>query len=73
MKFLLDKNFVKPSYLCITEKVCKKTFANAVKVAISILYAIFNTGQKIGMIKFSPIRTGVENFLLVKISIYTVY
>ena len=37
----------------------------------TLLYAIFNVGQKIHVIKFSPTRAGseiVENFLLTKIS-----
>ena len=40
-----------------------------------ILYVIINTGQKIRVIKISPIRASGEigeNFLLAKISVYTV-
>ena len=41
-----------------------------------MLYIIVNTGQKIYGTKFSPTRPGGEigkNFLLMKISSYTVY
>ena len=59
--------------LCIAEKVMEKIFANTVNTGRHILYAMFNTGQKFSMIKFSPMRAGGEigeNFLLAKISMY---
>ena len=34
MKYSLDVNLAKPSYLCIAEKFHGKNFANAAKVAI---------------------------------------
>ena len=34
MKYSLDINFAKPSYLCIAEKFHGKNFANAVKIAM---------------------------------------
>ena len=41
--FFLDKNFTKPSYLHIAEKIRGKNFS------LSIIYAIFNAGQKLGL------------------------
>ena len=73
-KFLLDKNFTKPRYLCIAEIFDGINFHQC-GIGRHILYVITNTGQKIRVIKISPIRADVEigeNFLLAKISEYTV-
>ena len=55
-KFSLDKNFAKPSYLCIAEIFygcqCGK--------GCHILYVIIKTGQKIHMIKISPMQADGE-------------
>ena len=66
MKFSLDKNFAKPSNLCIAEilnfRQCSKDR--------HILYVIINAGQKIRIIKISPMRADGEIskiFLLAKI------
>ena len=62
------QNFAKRSYLCITEKFMEKGF-HQYSEGCHILYAIFNTGQKISVINFLPMRasgkTG-EDLLLVK-------
>ena len=65
LKFLLDKDFAKPSYLCIhiAENFCGINVRQcSKKVAISYVhvYAIINMGQKISVIKFSPMRAGGE-------------
>ena len=73
-KFLLDKIFAKPSYLCIAEIFNGINFCQCGK-GCHILNVIINTGQKICMIKISPIRADgkiSQNFLLAKISTYTV-
>ena len=44
-KFLLDINFTKPSYLCITELFGGINFRQCGK-GRHILYVIINTGQK---------------------------
>ena len=49
-EFSLDRNFAKPSHLCIVEKKLRKNFHQCGK-GHHILYAVFNTGQKIRMIK----------------------
>ena len=74
MKFSLDKNFAKPSYYCITEIFSGINFRQCGK-GCHILYVIINTGQKIRVIKILPMRADGEigkNFLLAKISMYTV-
>ena len=71
MNFLLDKVSLSPGNLGIAENLVKIFFAKG----HHILYAIFNTGQTISMIKFSPMSEGGEigeNFLLAKISTCTV-
>ena len=73
-KFSLGKNFAKPSYLCIAEIFGGINFHQCGK-GRHILNVIINTGQKIRTIKISPIRADGEigeNFLLAKISVYTV-
>ena len=73
-KFLLDKNFANPRYLCIAEIFGDIIFHQCGK-GHHILYVIINTGQKIHVIKISPMRADGEigeNFLLEKISVYTV-
>lgn len=75
---LLDKIFAKPSYPCVAEEFGGKNLANAVKLGVTIiiiLCAIFNTGQNISVIKFSPMRSGSEigeHFLLSKICSYMI-
>ena len=69
-KFSLDKSFAKPSYLCVVENFRGNNFRQSGK-GRHILYAIFNTGQRVSVMKFSPMRAGEEsdkNFPLVKIS-----
>ena len=64
-KFSLDKNLTKPSYHCIAEIFGGINFRQCGKD--HILFVIINTGQKIGMIKISPMRADGEineNFLL---------
>ena len=73
-KFSLDKNFTKPSYLCIAEIFGGIHFRQCCK-GHHILNVIINTGQTIRAIKISPIKANGEigkNFLLAKISTYTV-
>ena len=73
-KLSLDKNFTKPSYLCIAEIFGGINFRQYGK-GCHILNVIINTGQNICAIKISPIRADGEigkNFLLAKISTYTV-
>ena len=70
--FLLDKNFAKPSYLCIAEIFSGINFRQCSK-GHHILNVIINTGQKIRAIKISPIRADGkigENFLPAKISTF---
>ena len=55
-KFLLNKNFAKPSYLCIAEKVHEKNFANVVKVATSSMQSLTQDKKN----KFLPRREGGE-------------
>ena len=78
-KFSLGKNFTKTSYIPLYYRKIwwnKSKFATAKKGHHIILFAILlNTGQKISVIKFLPMREGGrigENFLLVKISTYMV-
>ena len=54
-KFSLDKNFTKPSYLCIAEIFGGINFRQCSK-GRHILNVIINTGQKIRAIKTLPIR-----------------
>ena len=71
-KFLLDKNFAKPSYLCIAEIFSGINFRQYGKG--HYILNVINTGQNICAIKILPIRADGkigENFLLVKISMYT--
>ena len=73
-KFSLDKNFANPSYLCIAEIFGGINFHQCGK-GRHVLNVIINMGQKTHVIKISPIRTDGEigeNFLLAKISAYTV-
>ena len=56
-KFLLDKNFAKPSYLCIAKKFRGENFHQCTK-GRHILYAIFNTGQKNVLAKISILYGG---------------
>ena len=72
-KFSLDKNFSKPSYLCVAEIFGGINFRQCSKGQRSV---IINAGQKIHAIKIWPIRTDGEidkNFLLVKIFAYMVH
>ena len=55
-KFSLDKNFTKPSYLCIAEIFGGINFRQCSK-GRHILNVIINIGQKICAIKILPIRT----------------
>ena len=74
-KFSLDKNFAEPSYLCIAEIFGGINFRQCGK-GHHILCVIINTGQKIHVIKISPMRADGEigkNFLLAKISAYMVF
>ena len=74
-KFSLDKNFAKLSYLCIAEIFGGINFHQCSK-GHHYLNVIINTGQKIRAVKLLPIRADGEigeNFLLVKISVYTVH
>jgi hypothetical protein len=69
-EFSLGKNFAKSSCLSIAEKFYEIFFRQCGE-GHHILYAIFNTGQKISVINFSPMRAGGEigeNFLLAKIT-----
>ena len=71
-KFSLDKNFTKPSYLCIAEVFSGINFRQCGK-GHHILNVIINTGHAI---KILPIRADGEigkNFLLAKISMYMAY
>ena len=73
-KFSLEKNFTKPSYLCIAEIFSGINFRQCSK-GYHILNVINNTGQKIHVIKIPSIRADGEideNFLLAKFSTYTV-
>ena len=71
---MLDKNFSKPRYLCILEIFNGINFHQCSR-GHHILYVIINTGKKSLRIKISAMRAGGkigENFLLAKISTYTV-
>ena len=73
-KISLNKNFAKLSYLCIAEIFGGINFRQCCE-GRHILNVIINTGQKIHAIKISPIRADGkigENFLLAKISVYTI-
>ena len=69
------KIFAKPRYLCITEIFSGINFRQCNK-GYHILCVIIHTGQNICMIKILPMRADgeiSENFLLAKISMYTVH
>ena len=76
MKHNFHRIKILPSQLPLyCRKLVEKIFANVVNAGCHILYAIFNTGQIISMIKLLLIRAGGEtgkNFLLAKISMHTV-
>ena len=74
VKIFAWQNFAKPSYLCIAEIFSWINFHQCGK-GRHILYVIINTRQKIRVVKILPMRADGEigeNFLLVKISVYTV-
>ena len=68
-KFLLDKYFTKPSYLCITEKFDGKIYANAVKVAISSMQSLIQDKKLCDKIFFQLEQVAK----LAKLSMYTVF
>ena len=73
-KFSLEKNFANPSYLCIAEIFGGINFRQCDK-GRHILNVIINMAQKIRAIKILPMKADGEigeNFLLAKISAYTV-
>ncbi len=71
-KFLLDKNFTKPCYLCIAEIFDGINF-HQYGNGRHMLYVIIYMGQKICETKVSPGGKIGKNFLLAKIFSYTVY